>query len=183
MIKGGEGWDDYVDRIGLFFFFVACAGVSLIVWAFNWVCWLNQCCCCDFLHNPVNKRIAWWLSFTFLCGMLACCISGCVSVNRFGFAIEGARCALDRIYYDSLNGQLKNEPKWEGFKNAYDLLENFTKFITEIRPDNDEFKDEECTLGGATPANPITSDNQEKAFEYIRRYKEIAKDLINFFVN
>ena len=40
MIKGGEGWDDYVDRIGLFFFFVACAGISLIVWIFNWVCWL-----------------------------------------------------------------------------------------------------------------------------------------------
>ena len=35
MIKGGEGWDDYVDRIGLFFFFVACAGISLIVFAFN----------------------------------------------------------------------------------------------------------------------------------------------------
>ena len=130
MIKGGEGWDDYVDRIGLFFFFVACAGVSLIVWAFNWVCWLNQCCCCDFLHNPVNKRIAWWMSFTFLCGMLACCISGCVSVNRFGFAIEGARCALDRLYYDSINGQLKtNEPKWKGFQNAYDLLNNFNSFI------------------------------------------------------
>ena len=76
MIKGGEGWSDYVDRIGLFFFFVACAGISLIVWVFNWVCWLNQCCCCDFLHNPVNKRIAWWTSFAFLLGILACCISG-----------------------------------------------------------------------------------------------------------
>ena len=131
MINGLEGWDEYVDRIGLFFFFVACAGISLIVWAFNWICWLNQCCCCDFLHNPVNKRIAWWMSFTFLCGMLACCISGCVSVNRFGFAIEGARCALDRLYYDSINGQLKtNEPKWNGFKNSYDLLNNFYSFIS-----------------------------------------------------
>ena len=124
MIKGGEGWDDYVDRIGLFFFFVACAGISLIVWVFNWICWLNQCCCCDFLHNPINKRIAWWLSFTFLCGMLACCISGCVSVNRFGFAIEGARCALDRIYYDSINGQLKEKPKWEGFDNILFAFSN-----------------------------------------------------------
>ena len=133
MINGGEGWDDYVDRIGLFFFFVACAGISLIVLAFNWVCWLNQCCCCDFLHNPVNKRIAWWMSFSFLCGMLACCISGCVSVNRFGFAIEGAWCAFDRLYYDSLNGQLKTtEPKWKGFENAKNLLEYFNSFVTSV---------------------------------------------------
>ena len=134
MIKGEDGWDDYVDRIGLFFFFVACAGVSLIVWAFNWVCWLNQCCCCDFLHNPVNKRIAWWMSFTFLCGMLACCISGCVSVNRFGFAIEGARCAFDRIYYDSYNGQLKTTaPKWQGFKNTSTILDDINSFLVEVK--------------------------------------------------
>ena len=137
MINGGEGWDDYVDRIGLFFFFVACAGISLIVLAFNWVCWLNQCCCCDFLHNPVNKRIAWWISFSFLCGMLACCISGCVSVNRFGFAIEGAWCAFDRLYYDSLNGQLKTtEPKWKGFENAKNLLEYFNSFVTNVNNNN-----------------------------------------------
>ena len=73
------------------------------------------------------------MSFTFLCGMLACCISGCVSVNRFGFAIEGARCALDRIYYDSLNGQLKTtEPKWKGFQKAYDLLNNLDPFIGKV---------------------------------------------------
>ena len=137
MINGREGWDDYVDRIGLFFFFVACAGISLIVLAFNWVCWLNQCCCCDFLHNPVNKRIAWWMSFSFLCGMLACCISGCVSVNRFGFAIEGAWCAFDRLYYDSLNGQLKTtEPKWKGFENAKNLLEYFNSFVTNVNNNN-----------------------------------------------
>ena len=109
--------------VGLYFIFVACAGISIIVWVFNWICWLNQCCCCDFLHNPVNKRIAWWMSFIFLLGILACCISGCVSVNRFGFALEGARCAVDRIYYDSLYGQLKeDEPKWKGLNNINDLV-------------------------------------------------------------
>ena len=109
----------------MFFFFVACAGVSIIVWVFNWICWYNQCCCCDFLHNPVNKRLVWWTSFIFLLGMLACCISGFVTTNRFGFALEGSWCAMDRIYYDSLNGQLKNTyPKWEGFESIY---ENFTK--------------------------------------------------------
>ena len=74
------------------------------------------------------------MSFTFLCGMLACCISGCVSVNRFGFAIEGAWCALDRIYYDSLNGQLKTtEPKWKGFANTYEILTRFNNFLTKLR--------------------------------------------------
>ena len=127
--------------IGLFFFFVACAGVSIIVWVFNWVCWLNQCCCCDFLHNPVNKRIAWWISFSFLLGMLGCCISAFVSINRFGFALDGALCALDRIYYDFKNGELKNtNPKWPGFetevlKTQFDELckcNNSNKTISDL---------------------------------------------------
>ena len=135
MLKGtGQGnWENYLDHIGLFFIFTACAGISIIVWVFNWICWINKCCCCDFLHNPINKRIAWWMSFSFLLGVLACCISAFVTVNRFGFALEGAWCAVDRIYYDSLYGQLKtSEPKWEGFSvvnitsnNIY----NFYEFI------------------------------------------------------
>ena len=115
--------------IGLFFFFVACAGVSIIVWIFNWICWLNQCCCCDFLHNPVNKRIAWWISFTFLLGMLACSISACVTINRFGFALDGALCSLDRIYYDFRNGTLKEtNPRWAGF----DELFTISTYLSEI---------------------------------------------------
>ena len=114
--------------IGLFFFFVACAGVSIIVWIFNWICWLNQCCCCDFLHNPVNKRIAWWISFTFLLGMLACCISACVTINRFGFALDGAFCSFERIYYDFKNGELKNtNPRWAGFKKLKKISEYLSK--------------------------------------------------------
>ena len=90
--------------------------MSIIVWVFNWICWVNQCCCCDFLHNPVNKRIAWWMSFSFLLGILACCISGFISGNRFGYAIEGTWCALDRIYYDIIEGQIaKKDQKWPGF--------------------------------------------------------------------
>ena len=122
-----------MDHIGLFFFFVGCAGVSIIVWIFNWVCWLNQCCCCDFLHNPVNKRIVWWTSFSFLLGVLACCISAFVSVNRFGFTIEGAWCAFDRIYYDSLYGQLKNKgERWEGLDNTKNTLNDITNFCDSI---------------------------------------------------
>ena len=129
-------WDTYLDHIGLFFFFCACAGVSIIVWIFNWICWLNHCCCCDFLHNPVNKRIAWWMGFSFLLGILACCISAFVTVNRFGFALEGSWCAVDRIYYDSINGQLKKtEPRWEGVKNITYILYNFTNFSTSVSVD------------------------------------------------
>ena len=118
-----------MEHIGLFFFFVGCAGVSIIVWIFNWVCWLNQCCCCDFLHNPVNKRIAWWMSFSFLLGVLACCISAFVSVNRFGFTLEGAWCAFDRIYYDSLYGQLKNKgERWEGLDKTKITLSEISNF-------------------------------------------------------
>ena len=140
MINGSGSFSGYVENnrmgVGLFFIFVACAGISIIVWVFNWICWLNQCCCCDFLHNPINKRITWWMSFIFLLGILACCIAGCVSVNRFGFALEGARCALDRIYYDSVNGQLNQidgvEPKWKGFTNLIQILK---KFYDESNPD------------------------------------------------
>lgn len=72
---------------------------------------MSQCCCCDFLHNPVNKRIAWWTSFIFLLGVLSCCISAFVSENRFGFAIEGTCCATYRTYYDVIYGRLNEKRK------------------------------------------------------------------------
>ena len=129
-----DNWGNYRDRVGLFFIFVGCAGISIIVWIFNWVCWLNQYCCCDFLHNPVNKRIAWWMSFSFLLLILACCISAFVIVNRFGFALNGAMCAFDRIYYDTLNGQLKEKgERWEGLKSTRGNLDNIEKFCILIK--------------------------------------------------
>ena len=127
-------WGYYLDHIGLFFIFTACAGVSIIVWIFNWVCWLNRCCCCDFLHNLINKRIAWWISFIFLLGIFSCCISAFVKVNRFYWIIEGTWCAIDRIYYDSLYGQLKtSEPKWEGFQSLNELSSNLSNFYEFIK--------------------------------------------------
>ena len=129
-----NNWGNYRDRVGLFFIFVGCAGISIIVWIFNWVCWLNQCCCCDFLHNPVNKRIAWWMSFSFLLSILACCISAFVSVNRFGFALNGAMCAFDRIYYDIRNGQLKEKgERWEGLDITRGNLDNIENFCIRIK--------------------------------------------------
>jgi hypothetical protein len=67
-------------------------------------------------------------------GVLACCISGFVTVNRFGFALEGSRCAFDRIYYDALYGQLKySEPRWKG-------IEYINKFIQEANNDEKCYK-------------------------------------------
>jgi hypothetical protein len=55
------------------------------------------------------------MSFSFLLGILACCISGFISGNRFGYAIEGTWCALDRIYYDIIEGPIvKSDQKWKG---------------------------------------------------------------------
>ena len=131
--KGQGNMSSYYDHIGVFFIFVGCAFVSIIVWIFNWICWKNSCCCCDFLHNPINKRIAWWFCFCFLWGIIACCISAFVTVNRFGFALEGSRCAVDRIYYDSKYGQLKlSQPRWEGFKNVSRILNYFDIFIDNV---------------------------------------------------
>ena len=63
------------------------------------------------------------MSFSFLLGILACCISAFVTINRFGFALNGAMCAFDRIYYDTLNGQLKKQgEKWEGLDKTRTIL-------------------------------------------------------------
>ena len=57
--------------------------------------------------------------------MLGCCISAFVSINRFGFALDGALCSFDRIYYDFKNGELKiPEPKWAGYKNLKTKLDD-----------------------------------------------------------
>ena len=151
--KGGDD-DLYIKRIGLFYFFSACAGVSVIVWIFNWICWINQCCCCDFLHNPVNKRIAWWMSFSFLIGILACCISSFISVNRFEYALNGVLCVIDRIYYDTQIGELEGfkydnyKPekvvKWDGFSanNNNGIISDIISDITSFKQNYaDKYKD------------------------------------------
>ena len=172
MLKG-EGIGNkamYIEHIGYFFFFVACAGISIVVWVFNWICWYNQCCCCDFLHNPVNKRLVWWTSFIFLLGILACCISGFVTTNRFGFALEGSWCSFDRFYYDSLYGQLKETyPKWEGFEQIKDYLNNANDFLDKIK---DKVKREKLVDNGNLIKNPDFYDGYFIE-EYITKIKEL----------
>ena len=177
---------NYLDRIGLWFIFTACAGISLIVWAFNWVCWLNQCCCCDFLHNPINKRIAWWMSFSFLLGILACCISAFVSVNRFGFALEGAWCAAYRVYYDSLNGTLKtSDPKWEGFSHVKDISDYLNYFHENVKKNANNYK---TIIDGmkeekqSTKLNKYQLEKIRKSIEQLEN-QDNEKEKLNSFID
>ena len=180
LIGAGEGSKaSYIEHIGLFFFFVACAGVSIIVWVFNWICWINQCCCCDFLHNPINKRLVWWVCFIFLLGILACCISGFVTTNRFGFALEGTWCAFDRFYYDSLYGQLKETyPKWEGFDSIINILSDLSKYIDRIDEIDENYLILDDNKNIVLNKTNITNYNYDGYFsgEYLYRINNLIGD-------
>ena len=99
-----------------------------------------QCCCFQLFDEYCDKVFSWWLSWIFLCGVLACCIAGFVTANRFGFALYGTQCAYERIYDDIMYGQHKdNFPKWEGFqplKKTITYLENIIKSIEKKTPLN-----------------------------------------------
>ena len=121
----------YIAHIGGFFTFVALAGLSLIGWGLNHHCWSKKSCCFKEYHNPLNIRVFWWMSFMGLCGVFACCISGFVTSYEFSNKVQAIQCVYDRIYYDSIFGEIKkNETKWEGLeKNRNGIIENFTKFL------------------------------------------------------
>ena len=121
----------YIAHIGGFFTFVALAGLSLIGWGLNHHCWSKKSCCFKEYHNPLNIRVFWWMSFMGLCGVFACCISGFVTSYEFSNKVQVIQCVYDRIYYDSIFGEIKkNETKWEGLeKNRNGIIENFTKFL------------------------------------------------------
>ena len=133
---------EYFERLAVYIIFAVIAGISIIFWVFNWICWKRQCCCFIYFDEYCNKVFTWWLSWVFLCGILACCISGIVTANRFGYSLYGAQCGYERIYYDIVYGQQKKSyPKWLEIntmrslitilKNFEDSLENnnwFSKF-------------------------------------------------------
>lgn len=99
--------------------------MSIIAWIFNWFCWNKKICCCREYHNPTIKGIFWWVSFTFLCGIIACCISGIVINTRFAKYTRVVQCAYERVYYDSEYGQIQYEtPKWEGLQKNTLKLKN-----------------------------------------------------------
>ena len=110
------------------------------MWGFLWICWANQCCCCDFLHAKQYRLLAFWVAIVFYFGMIACCISGYVFVYRFKVDLAGATCAFEKLYWDMKEGQLRKEyPKWDGLNSIGDKLELLSKFIKKLmNPDNEE---------------------------------------------
>ena len=113
-----------MSEIGGYFVFVAFAGLSIFGWVMNWYCWKKQLCCFKLYHNPIIQRIFWWFSFSFLCGLAACGISGIVTTVRFGKIVRAVQCAYERVYYDLQYGQLKDSfPRWEGLKNISHKVE------------------------------------------------------------
>ena len=105
------------------------AGLSLIFWIINCQCWFKKSCCLKEYHNPQNIRTFWWLCFIFLCGVLACCVSGILVSINFGKKVTATNCIYERIYYDSKYGELKNETKWVGLENTKDLIEGLKAFV------------------------------------------------------
>ena len=93
-----------------------------------------QCCCFQLFDEYCDKVFSWWLSWIFLCGVLACCIAGFVTANRFGFALYGTQCAYERIYDDIMYGQHKdNIPKWEGFQSLKKTISYLENIIASIK--------------------------------------------------
>ena len=124
--------------------FLGCAIVSIIIWACNWVCWLKGYCCFNYCDTSTNKCFVWWLSWIFLCGVFACCISGFVTANRLGFASYGVQCAYERIYDDTIYGQVKdNLPRWQGIEETKNYLTKLNKTFNELKRqtlfDNDNY--------------------------------------------
>ena len=133
--EGDESRAAYLNHLGGYFTFVALAGLSIIGWGLNHHCWAKKSCCFKEYHNPVNIRVFWWMSFIGLCGIFACCISGFVTSYNFANKLGSTKCAYERIYYDSIYGELQsNSTKWEGLSSSNKLTENFKQFLVDNRP-------------------------------------------------
>ena len=133
-----------------------------------------KCCCFQLFDEYCDKIFSWWLSWIFLCGVLACCIAGFVTANRFGFALYGTQCAYERIYDDIMYGQHKdNFPKWEGFqslKKTITYLENIIKSIKKKTPLN--FPEIYNSY------DEIQINSTECSDEYFYECEEVAQNLV-----
>lgn len=169
IVKGEATKSNYINKIAGYFTFVAFSGLSIVAWILNWVCWKKKFFCCKLYHNPIITRIFWWLSFSFLCGIIACCISGLIFGTRFGKYIRVVQCTYERIYYDSEYGELKDSyPKWEGLKNnalklnvSKNLLEHLDAIDSNCFLNEDDWKsdfkldDFNITFNGKNPISYI----------------------------
>ena len=120
--------------------FAGCALISIVIWVCNWVCWIRQCCCFSAFDEYSNKIFVWWLCFIFFSGVIACCIAGFVTANRYGFCTYAVQCAYERIYYDAKNGQIKNTlPKWGGINDTQAKLSELNNINNVLNLDLTKF--------------------------------------------
>ena len=150
------------------------AGLSLIFWIINCQCWSKKSCCLKEYHNPQNIRTFWWLCFIFLCGVLACCVSGILVSINFGKKVTATNCIYERIYYDSKYGELKNGTKWVGLENTTELINRLKAFVNNNHDIDEEVNTEykKWTFG-----KDFCLDNKVKyPEEYINEIKEIVHD-------
>ena len=120
--------------------FAGCALISIVIWVCNWVCWIRQCCCFSAFDEYSNKIFVWWLCFIFFSGVIACCIAGFVTANRYGFCTYAVQCAYERIYYDTKNGQIKNTlPKWGGINDTQAKLSELNNINNVLNLDLTKF--------------------------------------------
>ena len=167
-----------MSEIGGFFVFVAFAVLGIIGWVFNWLCWKNQWCCFKLYHNPIIQRIFWWFSFSFLCGLTACGISGIVTTVRFGKIVRAVQCAYERVYYDLQYGQLKDSfPRWEGLKNISEKVGNSKKLMDGLANLRDDYSIIESIYGSNW--EEIQIDNINLRGKYSNDFRQKIEKLIN----
>ena len=110
--------------------------MSIIIWICNWCCWYQGWCCFHHIFDPIcDKIFVWWLSWIFLCGILACCIAGFVTA-----------------------------PKWEGTSNIKSYLNGLNNVYDSISIDETKLyfnlTSKNCTNGFIYPVPKSFADAQ-----------------------
>jgi len=84
--KYNEAYNNYLKRLGPYFFFVAFAGFCLFWWFIYWKCWGNGTLCCKFHEGEeLGKTILMILSLVCFLGIFPCVISGFVYSHRLNY--------------------------------------------------------------------------------------------------
>ena len=157
--------NQYVNRLGPYFTFVALGGATLICWVILSICWCRPKCCYNPNEGePCLKHLMLIISITFLAGIFACCVSGFVYTERFKKNLYGSTCAIERLYYNIYDGQILNDNsnyKWIGFYKIIQQIYQFSYLENIIRID------------GKYSYDKTNLDNSVKELsEYITKEKE-----------
>jgi len=197
LTKEGDGSKSaYIAHIGGFFSFVALAGLSLIGWGLNHHCWSKKSCCFKEYHNPLNIRVFWWISFMSLCGVFACCISGFVTSTNFSNKVETTKCVYQRVYYDSIFGEINKDNKdkkkknipWEGLekkdeKKRRNIIGEFEDFLNKDYEKFDFNFDDKWIKGNEwieeEEENEKLGSLLENEFHYTMEFKNSLNDILH----